>query len=113
LIVETGLAPVAVGGRYVVYVSGVAALTLVVNATTANKLLRYLRLVIMYTNIYVFNKDATTYETKKIIFHVLDKNEVNAGYKVAHQNVFNCKSIIRISRIIILDTIYIVVLICI
>lgn len=34
-------------------------------------------------------------ETKKIIFHVLDKNEVNAGYKVAHQNVFNCKSIIK------------------
>ena len=34
-------------------------------------------------------------EAKKIIFHVLDSNEVNNGYKVAHQNVFNCKRIIK------------------
>jgi V8-like Glu-specific endopeptidase len=34
-------------------------------------------------------------ENKKIIFHVLDKNEVSEGYRVAHQNVFNCKNIIK------------------
>jgi V8-like Glu-specific endopeptidase len=34
-------------------------------------------------------------ETKKIIFHVLEKNETDEGYKVAHQNVFNCKRILK------------------
>ena len=34
-------------------------------------------------------------ENKKIIFHVLEKNEVDEGYRVSHQNVFNCKNIIR------------------